>query len=469
VQDKWQLSKRLSLQFGLRYDYVAPPSWGKNEISGLDENCGCFLISQPFPPSFPTTNVRSTYFDPKYNGFQPRFGFSYSLTPKTVVRGAFAIFDDHNNNLVQLVQGPRIKWPWAAGIQVGGLNRGVPTTFFNNLPGAQSLLPQPGQPASPNISFSADPREKIPYSMEWNFGVQRAITPSLTLSVDFVGSASRHLYITSISNTPYLSLMGPGPIAPKTPFPQYGQINYIQDIGNGDYNALQIKAEKRFSGGLSFLASYTWSKCLDEASTGQSAANVETIYDIHRNYGLCDYNIASMFTGSYTYELPFGRGRLMGANWNRLTNSVIGGWRMGGILTLDSGVPFTVTVPFDNANTNGGQQRAQLVGNPLPSGFQQSINQWYNPAAFAVPAPYTFGNLGRNTLVGPGITNFDVSLSKDFQFMERRMVQLRADSFNVLNNVNFGQPGASVGTATFMKIQSAAAARQIQVSMKLLW
>jgi hypothetical protein len=196
---------------------------------------------------------------------------------------------------------------------------------------------------------------------------------------------------------------------------------------------------------------------------------VETIYDIHRNYGLCDYNIASMFTGSYTYELPFGRGRLMGANWNRLTNSVIGGWRMGGILTLDSGVPFTVTVPFDNANTNGGQQRAQLVGNPLPSGFQQSINQWYNPAAFAVPAPYTFGNLGRNTLVGPGITNFDVSLSKDFQFMERRMVQLRADSFNVLNNVNFGQPGASVGTATFMKIQSAAAARQIQVSMKLLW
>ena len=469
IQDKWQVTKRLNLQYGMRYDYVAPPTWANNEISGLDENCGCFLISQPFPPSFPTANVRKTYFDPKYNGFQPRFGLAYSATPKTVIRSAFAIFDDHNNNLVQLVQGPRIKWPWAAGIQIGGLNRGVPNTFFNNLPSAQSLLPAPGQPATPNISFSADPREKIPYAMEWNFGIQRAITQGITASIDYVGSADRHLYITSISNTPFLSEMGPGAIAPRSPFPQYGQINYIQDIGNGDYHSLQLKVEKRFSQGISFLGSYTWSKCIDEASTGQSAGNVETIYDIRRNYGVCDYNIPQMFTGSFTYELPFGPGRAYGAHWNRLTNGMLGAWRLNGILTLDSGVPFTVTVPFDNANVNGGQQRAELVGTPLPAGFQQSINEWYNTAAYAVPAPYTFGNLGRNTLTGPGITNLDVSLSKDFKFGERRMFQVRGDSFNVLNNVNFGQPGASVGTATFMKITAASAAREVQVSMKLLW
>jgi len=299
--------------------------------------------------------------------------------------------------------------------------------------------------------------------------VQQAIGQSLTASVDYVGSGSRHLYITSISNTPYLSEMGPGPIAPKTPFPQYGQINYIQDIGNADYNALQVKVEKRFSSGLTFLGSYTWSKCLDEASTGQSAANVETIYDIRRNYGPCDFNIAQMFTGSYVYQLPFGKGRLIGSGWNPVTNAVLGGWRLGGILTLDSGVPFTVTVPFDNANTNGGQQRAQLVGQPLPSGFQQTINSWYSTAAFAVPKAYTFGNLGRNTLTGPGITNFDVSLAKDFKVLETRTIQLRGDSFNALNNVNFGQPGASVGTPTFMRIQSASAAREIQLSLKLLW
>lgn len=469
VQDKWQIAKKLSLQFGLRYDYVAPPTWAHNEISGLDENCGCFLISQPFPPSFPSANVRKTYFDPKYNGFQPRFGFAYSLDSKTVVRGAFAIFDDHNNNLVQLVQGPRIKWPWAAGIQRGGLNRGIVNTFFNSLPAAQSLLPSPGQPAIPNISFSADPREKIPYSMEWNFGVQRAITQSLTASVDYVGSGSRHLYITAISNTPFLNQMGPGPIAPRTPFPQYGQVNYIQDIGNSDYNSLQVKVEKRFSSGLSFLTSYTWSKCLDYASSGQSAGSIETIYDIRRNYGRCDFDISQMFVGSYSYELPLGRGRRVGSGWNRLTDSLLGGWRMGGILTLDSGVPFTITVPFDNANTNGGQQRAQLTGNPLPSGFKQTIDAWYSPAAFGVPAAYTFGNLGRNTLTGPGITNFDVSFSKDFRFSEKRMMQLRADSFNVLNNVNFGQPGAGVGNPTFLKIQSASSARQIQLSLKLLF
>jgi hypothetical protein len=126
-------------------------------------------------------------------------------------------------------------------------------------------------------------------------------------------------------------------------------------------------------------------------------------------------------------------------------------------------------VPFDNANTNGGQQRAQSTGDPLPSGFKQSISQYYNKAAFAVPAAYTFGNLGRNTLRGPGTKNFDVSLSKDFHFDEKRILQFRADSFNMTNTTHFGQPGASVGTATFMTIQSAGTARQIQASMKFLW
>jgi hypothetical protein len=469
LQDKWQLTKRLNLQFGMRYDYVAPPSWKDDEISGFDETCGCFLMSKPFPPSFPTANVRKTYFDPKYNGFQPRFGLAYSLTPSTVIRAAFGMFDDHDNNLVQLVQGIRVKSPWAAGIQQGGLNRGVPTVFFSNLPTAQSLLPAPGQPFTPQVSFSADPREKIPYSMEWNLGIQHTVTRSITAEVDYVGSGSRHLYITSISNTPLLSQMGPGPIAPKTPFPQYGQINYIQDIGNANYDSLQVKVEKRLSAGMIFLASYTWSKCLDYASTGQSAANIETIYDIRRNYGLCDFNVPQMFVGSYTYQLPFGRGRQFGKGWNRLTDTILGGWQFGGILSLHSGLPFTITVPFDNANTNGGQQRAQLVGNPTPPGFQQSISQYYSKAAFAVPAAYTFGNLGRNTLRGPRMENFDVSLNKDFHFTEARMLQVRADSFNVTNTTHFGQPGVSVGTASFMTIQSAGTARQIQVSMKFLW
>lgn len=340
---------------------------------------------------------------------------------------------------------------------------------MTSLPSSTSYLPVSGVASQPNTSTSADPIMNIPYTMQWNFGVQHSFTPSLTASVDYVGDGARHLFLVVIENTPLLSLMGPGAIAPKTPEPTWPQVNYTMDEATSDYNGLQTKVEKRFSQGLTFLASYTWSHEIDITSTGQSGSGVETVYDIERNYGTGDFDVTHVFVFSYSYALPVGRGLHFGGNWKGPANAILGGWRTSGILSLHSGTPFTVTIPTDNANVNGGQQRAQLVGNPLPSGFTQTINQYYNAAAFAYPSPYTFGNLGRNTLRGPAGHEWDMALIKDFKLTESKSLEFRAESFNLLNNVNFGVPNASVTNPSFMKILSAGAARENQFALKLIW
>ncbi len=518
LQDKWQVSKKLTLQFGMRYDYVPPATYKNNEVSGWNPECpvpavapttqdqintitsACFLIPIPFPtppgnPSWPFPNVRKTYFDPKYNGWQPRFGFAYTVTPKTVVRGAFSIFDDHNNTLVQESQDPRIAWPFGAGVSFGSLNRGLVNcqnpslgagqACFNDEPPASSFLPPNNY--TPALAFGATPRLKIPYAMEFNFSAEREISPNLTATVSYVGSQSRHLFIQPMYNAPLPDQMGPGPVAPRTPFPFFGQFPWDTNSGVGSYNSLQAKVEKRYSNGLTFLGSYTWSKCLSIQDEGQSGS-IQNPYNWGADKGICDFNIPQMFVFSYAYMLPVGRGMHFGSNMGRLANGVVGGWQISGISTFESGTPFTVSVPFDNANINPSSetQRANPVaGVPLlPSGFVQSPQAWYNPAAFTVPLPYTFGALGRNTLRGPKSIDFDFALMKNFKFTESKSLQFRSEFFNIFNDVNLSPPGGGasggfstlggeaqtgVGAPGFMQIFSAAAAREIQLSLKLIW
>jgi hypothetical protein len=409
-----------------------------------------------------------------------------------VARGAFAIFDDHNNTLVQESQDPRIAWPFGAGISFGSLNRGLPTgvlsqnsAFLSSLPSASQFLPPTD--TTPAFAFAADPRLKVPYAMEFNLGVERQVTPNLTATLNYVGSESRHLFIQPMYNAPLPSEMGSGPVAPRTPFPFLGQFPVDYNVGVSNYNAFEAKLQKRFSQGLTFLASYTYSKCLSVQDEGQSGS-IQNPYNWSADYGPCDFNLEHVGVFSYTYQIPYGEGMHFGSHAGRAANALLGGWQISGITTAESGPPFTVSVGFDNANINPSSetQRADRVnGVPLlPSGFQQNVLHWYNPAAFATPAPFTFGNLGRNTLTGPNLVDFDFAVFKNFKFTESKNLQFRADFFNIFNNVNFSPPGggASQGFSTlggevtdavsspnFMGIFSAAAAREIQFSLKFLF
>ncbi len=465
LQDQWQVSKNLTLSYGLRYDFVAPPSYGSKIVSGLDVLTGNFLVSGPAPPLYPTANVRNTYYDPHYNGFQPRFGVAYRATPTTVIRGAFAIFDDHNNTLVQETQDPRISWPEGVGISNIDLNRGVPTTYFNNLPPSAVYF----NPLQPLVDFGADPRNKIPYAMQYNFGVEQQFAHSYVLNVDYVGSVGRHLFIQPTANTALYP--APGPIAARQPFPAYGgSFSFDENVGNSSYNALQVKLQKTLSFGLNFMASYTWSKSLDIQSEGQSGS-IENIYNLRQDWGPSDFNRTQMFVLSGVYQLPFGKGKTYLGNSNRLVNALLGGWNVGWILTMNSGQPFSVGSGGDPANVGGGSERAQVVGDPN-TGFNQNIQEWFNTGAFVIPTAYTFGNEGRNNMTGPAFKNLDFNAMKNFSLTERFTLQFRSEFFDLLNHPSFGLPDGTVTDSAFGVINSTAnpnSNREIQFSLKLLF
>ncbi len=465
VQDQWQISKNLTLTYGLRYDFVEPPSYGSKIVSGLDVLTGNFLVSGPAPPLYPSPNVRKTYYDPHYNGFEPRFGLAYRASPTTVFRSAFAMFDDHNNTLVQEAQDPRISWPEGVGISNIDLNRGLPTTYFNNLPPSSSYF----NPLQPLVDFGADPRNKIPYVMEFNAGIEQQFAHSYVLTVDYVGSLGRHLFIQPVANTALYP--APGPIAARQPFPNYGgSFSFDENVGNSSYNALQVKLQKSLSFGLNFMASYTWSKSLDIQSEGQSGS-IQSIYNLRQDWGLSDFDRSQMFVLSGIYQLPFGRGKAHFASSNRFTQALLGGWNVGWILTMNSGQPFSVYSGGDPANVGGGSERAQVLGNPT-TGFNQTIQEWFNTAAFAVPAAYTFGNEGRNNMFGPAFKNLDFNAVKNFSLTERFTLQFRSEFFDILNHPNFGLPDSTVTDSAYGIINSTAnpnSNREIQFSLKLLF
>ncbi len=485
VQDKWQVSRKLNLEIGLRYDFVPPLHYANNRTSGFSNQCGCFLISQPFGVQYPFADARATYFDPQYNGFQPRFGLAYMLTKSTVVRGGYALFDDHSNNLIQETQDLRIPWPWGVDPNEVDLNRGVPNTFFSTPPSATTFFPNPLQPGHPFIFTGADNRNQIPVAIEWNFGVQHQFTPNTTLELTYVGSRDDHLQLNYTDNSVLPNQMGPGAFVgtTRTPYPNFGIFGYDDNVGYADYNALEVKFQKQTSHGLTFLGSYTYSHCLD-VNSGPYSEGVQNPYNIFSNYGNCDYDFPQVGVFSYVYQLPFGRGMHFGSGWRGVNNVLLGGWQLSGIFSVQSGSPFSVGVPFDNANTGAGSQRAELVGSPLPAGFVQNRFHWDNPAAFAVPPTYTYGNSGKDILFGPAHNDWDFALMKDFHFTESKYLEFRAEAFNLLNRVNFANPGGntspgysnlsgssttSVDTPTFMEIFGAGPAREVQFALKFYW
>ncbi len=490
IQDRWKVSRKLWLQAALRYDFVTPPTFANNFWSGLDWDTKTFLVTQPVPPQFPTANASSHYFNPQYKAFQPRFGFAYNVSSKTVVRGAFAVFDDHDNNWIEPIQGGREKWPYAA--TVGGLVNqqniepasaacrtvnGTPTcgpdTNLYTMP-ASTTFYGPNTPVASGPS--TNPNDKIPYAMEYNLTIEQAITPSMTFDVGYVGSLGRDQFVEMTINT--APTAGTGALTPRLPLQNFDPgTTYATDVANSSYNSLQAKLDKRFSRGLSFLASYTYSKCLDSKSDAFSGLGVDA-YGLRRFWGRCDYDLRHMFVFSSIYQLPFGKGRAFLAQGNGVTQAFLGGWDIGGIVSLQSGLPFTIGVTGDPANVGSGSfQTAEEVGNPLPSGFKQTPQEWFDTSAFAEPTFGTLGNSGRNILSLPAYSDVDFYTAKNFRLSERMKLEFRAEAFNLFNHPVFGMGYSgvgggqvmNVGSPGFGQLLSASPPRVLQFGLKLDW
>ena len=286
---------------------------------------------------------------------------------------------------------------------------------------------------------------------QWNFTIQRKLSSDIIAEVGYVGNKGTHLSMFINGNT---AQPGPGDPDPRRPWPIEGPTSVMDNIASSHYEGLQAKLEKRISYGLTVTANYSFSKTMDVGGSGFGASSSpQDPYDMAADRALSSLDRANIFSLSAIYTLPFGRGRRYGANFNGFEDAILGGWELTGIISATSGSPFTVTLENDIANIGARSisQRPNLVGNPY-AGARSTTGLYVNPAAFAIPADYTFGNLGRNTLIGPGFFDTDFGGYKNFRLTERLGMQFRAEIFNITNRVNFANPNSDLNSATFGQI-----------------
>lgn len=456
-QDDYKISRRLSLNLGLRYEYNPPIFEANNRFSNFDNGTLVFADTKYIVPglSFPTGAAisRSTIRPDKRN-FAPRFGFAYRLTDdnKTSLRGGYGLFYDLETGNPQANLGTNPPFSYDAALS------GDPVT--PDLPYQTAFATVPPFSGFPSIS-GYDQNFKNGYVQEWNLSLQREVLPDTLLDVAYVGSKGTKLINPDQVNQP---MPGPGAIQPRRPYPLFAGATVYSGFGLSNYNSLQVKGERRFKDGLSFLSAYTFSRSIDTGSDVYSTSpNPYEYYKFNR--GLSSADQTHRFTLAAIYELPVGRQRKYLNELNPLVNGIVGGWTASAIYTATTGFPFSVTIPVDQANTGTGGQRPNLIGNPHLS--HPTINEWFNPAAFAMPDPYTYGNLGRNTLRGPGFSNLDFSLAKRFAIHEGHTIEFRAELFNIMNSVDFGLPAARINTPGVGTITSTTnPARQIQFALR---
>jgi hypothetical protein len=466
VQDTWRVSPRLTLTPGLRYDLFTDPIERHNRQSDFIPGSGGFVgtgLSGSVAIAGQNGYSRGIL-DTQNKNFSPRIGVSWRVGDKNVVRGAYGLFyfdEQGTGSSARLF----INYPDTVTNAVNctttapclSTSAGIPaTSSANNLPQVVYL---PVSNAASNVQ-------------QWNFTLERQMTPSLVVRGSYVGSHGSDLNIALNPDTAY---PGPGPVLPRQPYAQYSSISAWEPIGISNYHGLQLSVENRpRNSGLYILASYTFSRSLDEGAGGNSSSgdprnNIQNPRNIRADYGLSNFNYTHRLTDSMIYQLPFGHGRKFLGNAGAFTNEALGGWEATSILTLQSGPPFSVSLSSPTANT-GTFTRPNLACNGNLSSSKQSIHEWFDVGCFVDPPPYTFGNTGRNILIGPGMETWDFGLDKDFPIAERLGMQLRVEAFNVLNHPNFGLPDHSIGSPSAGTITSQITnAREIQFAARFHW
>jgi hypothetical protein len=423
--------------------------------------------------------------------FAPRFGISYSPDSVTVIRAGYGVFytQDIGNAYFDMAR------------NIAG--RATVQNVYNNAPYGNSTLTwanaAPGASGGTTVilgptttEYANAPSHKTSYTEQFLLNAQRQVGPNWSFEVGYQGAVSRHLYgfINANQPTPY-GYLGTGAVtsvASRLPFyvglsngnpAQYG-IQYQHDQGTGNYNAFSVKATRRFSKGLSVIASYTWGKSLDDTSGIRNQGN-DNLYPqnsecIRCEYGRSAFDVKNRIVASANYELPIGPGKLI--NTNKAVGEFAGGWQIGGIFTHQTGQVGTPLLGVDNssiASPFGGFDRPNPTGtSPYVSGSARSVTNWVNKAAYATATAGTFGSLQRGSFTGPGFTNLDASLHKAFNmpYNEKHQLAIRFEAFNALNHPNWNNPTLSLSSSNFGRITNTAGPgvnagmRQLQLAAK---
>ncbi len=444
VVDNWQASKKLTFNLGLRYELPTVP-YTVNGYATILNASQTALIPSPVPqPGF-------SFIEPTHKDFAPRFGLAYRATEKTVVRAGFGIYYNPNqtNTFTFLSSNP----PFSAVISCTGTSS-APITFSDPSPPSACGTAKVFNVISPN------PHLPTPYMNQWTFDIQQGLWSTAALDVQYIGSHTLHLDRSFYSNTP---APGPGTVASRRPNRLFGDIRTIQNDEISNYEGLSVELRQRFSHGITALASYTWSHDLDVSTDSNGGGYPQNPYNWRVDYGNANWDVRHRFVGSFTYALPF----LLNSS-HSLVKQALGGWQTNGIVTVQSGFPFSIVSNGDPANTGRSNERPNVAG-PISTNCGSGTLSNCIQGNFS-PATYAYGNLGRNVLFGPGLYNVDFSAFKNFRIAERTTLQFRSEFFNLLNTPAFSNPNATVGTGSFGTITSTKSDnRQIQFALKLLF
>ncbi len=492
LQDDWKLTSRLTLNLGLRYEYSTPwrEKLNRFTIVDFDDPRGRLLIagtSQAFVPGQGIVDagrsISKTIVDPDRNNWGPRVGLAFRPMDRTVVRAGYGIFYDvQEGNEAQFL---RNNAPFFF-VQNYSSDPLVP-----NLP-LDTLFPSRASLPSGSIQPFTISTMRSPYVQQWNFNIEREVMRNLLWEVGYVGSKGTHL----LRRTNFQQWEGilvqdparPTPLAQRVRFPNFSPTVIIgtENGGSSTFHGLITKIERRYSSGVSFLFSYTYSKAIDDSHSSSNFAgtpsNAQCRCDLRGNKGPSAFDISHRGILSFGYEMPFGRGKpfLPGGG---VSNKLFGGWQMNGIVYAQSGPTAQINTQGDNANIgtgagSGNNQRPNLVGNQF-DGIDQSagIKQrgvnvgtfYFNRAAYALPPLFRLGNLGKNTFRGPGASSVDYSIFKNTSITERINTQFRAEFFNLFNQNNFGLPGLLVGTPAFGIINGSSGGRVVQFALKIIF
>ncbi|MPZ17362.1 MAG: hypothetical protein GEV06_05555 [Luteitalea sp.] len=490
IQDDWRVSPRLTVNLGLRYDVDTGMTERFDRLTWLDLDAPSPLAEATGLPlrgvlRFAGADGPRNQLDTDWNNVAPRVGIAYSATPTTVVRAGYGIF--YAPMPVRRIGsvGFDTTTPWVASLD--GL---VPTNYLRD-PFPQGFnLPTGDRDPLTNVGFnlaSTTRDQPVGYTQQWSLSLQRQLGERLLVDVAYLGNKGTKLQsgvvfqensidpeLLALGNqldelvaNPFFGLIESGPLsAPSVarrqlllPFPQYTAVSQqFADATSAFYHAMVVKAERRASRGLTLMASYVWSKLIDEASDQVGGTSILNFYDRRAERSLSTYDVPDNVVVSTVYDLPFGRNRRLATSLPRLVNALVGDWTVAVIARWQSGFPIRVNRPAVR------DARSARLDDP-------TIERWFDTDVFSPAEPFTFGNVSRALpdVRADGVKNVDMTFSKSVR-VDRYRLQLRADVFNLFNRTQFAAPNGSVTSAAFGTVTSQAnSPREIQVGVKLYW
>jgi len=473
IQDDWRVTNSTTLNFGVRYEFATPLA----DVLAPNSNL-IFINGKPHAFVGGQLGMPRGLVEPNLHNFAPRFGFAHVVPGRFgfVIRGAYGVFYTPVNMNTFCNQ------------------RHVPPLVFAETQQSDNFTPSltgfnfgDAVLGKTTISFAAaDPHSPAQYVNQWSFSLQKALPGSIVVEAGYQGTRGFHLQRAHlINNAP----PGAGPIGPRRPFPKISflpgtvfpddfqmtsstfpvsGINMLENTARSWYDAGWIDARRRFSRGLTFITNYTYAKSLTNAPDFRSPMDESAIPQDNSNLSLekglaCD--IRQRFVASVVYDLP-------GSKMNKTLEYLSSGWSLATVYQVQTGFPFTISVFGDTANAGTllGENpvRANSTGEPVFPEGTRTTSAWFNPAAFAAPPAFQFGNVGRNTVEGPGMQLLDLALTREFRMSERFALQFRAEFFNALNQTNLGTPNRFVNTPQFGTITMAMhPGRQIQFGTRV--